>query len=95
MAENSQLTEALAAQISSLSAADRSVLVACVDTPDSQMATVCGSANERFWSTLQAWGLAREMPLEIDLPEQLRNFRPRAFALTAQGRELLAELLQG
>jgi|SRR5579862_2083280 len=95
MSENSALTAALEAQIRSLGAADRSVLVATVDTPDSQIATVRGSANDRFWSTLEEWGLAREMPLEIDLPEQLKSFQPRSFALTAQGRELLARVLRG
>jgi hypothetical protein len=95
MPENPDLTAALEAQISSLGAADRSVLVATVDTPDSQIATVRGSANDRFWSALQEWGLACETPLDIELPEQLRNFQPRSFALTAPGRELLARLLRG
>ena len=79
--------------VNALSAGDRSVLQASVDTPDSQIATVRGSANDRLWSKLVELTLAREMPLELEIPPQLVNFHPRCFALTAEGRELLSQSL--
>ena len=79
--------------VNALSAGDRSVLQASVDTPDSQIATVRGSANDRLWSKLAELTLAQEMPLELDIPPQLVNFHPRCFALTAEGRALLSQWL--
>jgi len=76
-----------------LSAADRSVLAATLETPGSQIATVRGSANDLLWSKLVELGFAREMVLDLELPPQLKHIQPRSFALTDAGRTALAELL--
>jgi hypothetical protein len=76
-----------------LSAADRSVLAATLETPDSQIATVRGSPNDVLWSKLVELGFAREMVLDLELPPQLKHIQPRSFALTDAGRSALAELL--
>ena len=77
-----------------LRASDRSVLVASLETPESQIATVAGSPKYVFWSKLQALGFATEMPLEIDLPPAARHILPRSFALTELGRRTLPEVLK-
>ena len=59
------------------------------------IATVRGSANDRLWSKLVELTLAREMPLDLEIPPQLVNFHPRSFALTAEGRALLSQWLRG
>jgi hypothetical protein len=76
-----------------LSAADRSVLAATLETPGSQIATVRGSPNDLLWSKLVELGFAREMVLDLELPPQLKHIQPRSFALTGAGRTALAELL--
>jgi hypothetical protein len=85
--------EQLQELLQGLSAADRSVLAATLETPDSQIATVRNSANDQLWSRLVELGYAREMVLDIDLPPALKHIQPRSFALTASGRAALAELL--
>jgi hypothetical protein len=77
----------------SLSAGDRSILQKSLEVPDSQIATVRKSPNDAFWSRLAELGLAREMPLDIDLPQGVTNFLPRSFALTEVGRQTLPALL--
>jgi uncharacterized caspase-like protein len=76
-----------------LSASDGSVLLAVLDTPDSQIATVANSANDRLWSTFVAHGFAQELTLDLD--ERLRpaGFQPRTYALTNAGRDALPQLL--
>jgi hypothetical protein len=76
-----------------LSAGDRSVLAATLETPGSQIATVRGSPNDVLWSKLVELGFASEMVLDIELPPGLKHIQPRSFALTDAGRSALAELL--
>jgi len=78
-----------------LSPADRSVLAATVETPDSQIATVRDTANDVLWSRLGELGLARELVLDIDLPPASKHIQPRSYALTAAGRAAIAEVLTG
>jgi hypothetical protein len=76
-----------------LSPGERSVLVATLETPNSQIATVRNTPNDRLWSKMLELGLAQELALEIDLPPALRHVQPRSFALTELGRAQLPELL--
>jgi hypothetical protein len=69
-----------------LSPGERSVLVATLETPNSQIATVRNTPNDRLWSKMVELGLAQERTLEIDLPPALKHVQPRSFALTELGR---------
>lgn len=86
-------TQELVQLMQRLSPGERSVLIATLETRDSQIATVSNTPNERLWSKMVELGLAQEMPLEIDLPPVLRHVQPRSFALTELGRAKIAELL--
>src|SRR3954468_8888355 len=77
-----------------LRASDRSVLLASLATPGSQIATVVGSPNALFWSKLETLGFATEVPLEIDLPPERRHILPTSFSLTELGRRALPEILK-
>lgn len=85
---------ALLELLQQLSPSDRSTLQAAVDTPHSQIATVENSPNDVLWSRMVEFGLATEMTLDIDIPAALRNFRPKSFALTDAGRQVVIELLK-
>jgi hypothetical protein len=76
-----------------LSPGDRSVLRATLETPDSQIATVRDSPNDVLWTRMVALGLAREMTLEIDFPQALKQIQPKSFLLTEQGRVAMSQLL--
>ena len=89
----SEATPAIVELIRRLTAGDLSVLKATLDTPDSQIATVAGSANDRLWSALADEGLARELALQIDVPLP-PHFRPKSFTLTEDGRAALPQLLR-
>lgn len=79
--------------VQALSPGERSVLVATLETPNSQIATVRNTPNDRLWSKLVELGLAQEMALEINLPPALAHVQPRSFALTELGRAELPQLL--
>ena len=83
----------LASMVERLSAADRSVLAATLETPQSQIATVRNSPNDIVWSKMVELGFAREMTLEIDLPAALQHIQPRSFSLTELGRTTMSQLL--
>jgi hypothetical protein len=85
--------EELRTLLRGLSAGDRSVLAATLETSDSQIATVRGSPNDLLWSQLVKLGLAQEKVLEIDLPPALKHIQPRSFALSDAGRAALPALL--
>jgi hypothetical protein len=83
----------LPALIWSLKPSDLSVLQAHLqEAGASQIGTAKNSGNDIFYSKLQALGLAREVPLSLDLPpealEALKNIK--TFTLTEAGK---AELL--
>jgi hypothetical protein len=84
----------LLALLQRVSRADRSVLSAMLQTPDSQIATIRGTPNDLLWSQLTDMGFAREMKLDLELPAALKHVEPRSFALTAAGRVRMAQLLQ-
>ena len=77
-----------------LKSSDMSILVAALQTPDSQIATVRNSANDKLWSRLVEMGFAIEVVLEVTFPPELTHFQPKSFALTEQGRVALPELLR-
>jgi hypothetical protein len=76
-----------------LSPGDRSVLRATLETPDSQIATVRNSPNDVLWTKMVELGFAREMTLEIDFPQALKQIQPKSFLLTEQGRLAMSQLL--
>jgi hypothetical protein len=76
-----------------LSPGERSVLRATLETPDSQIATVRDSANDVLWTKMVELGFAREMTLEIDFPQALKQIQPKSFLLTEQGRIAMSQLL--
>lgn len=86
-------TDELRRLLQGLSAGDRSVLAATLQTPNSQIATVRGSPNDLLWSKLVELGFAQEKVLEIDLPSALKHVQPRSFALSEAGRAALPALL--
>ena len=83
----------LAGMVERLSPADRSVLAATLEMPQSQIATVRNSPNDVLWSKMVELGFAREMTLEIDLPAALQHIQSRSFALTELGRTTVSQLL--
>jgi hypothetical protein len=87
-------TPSLLDQLRRLKPSELSVLRATLDTPGSQIATVAGTANDAFWTTMVERGFAKEMTLEIGPIEGLPDFRPRSFALTEHGRAVVADLLR-
>ncbi|HSY04925.1 MAG TPA: hypothetical protein VK803_03195 [Steroidobacteraceae bacterium] len=88
-------TQELQQLLRQASAADRSVLAASLETPDSQIATVRNSSNDVLWSKMVELGFAQEMTLDIDLPAVLKHVQPKSFALTELGRTTLPQLLPG
>jgi len=88
-------TQELQQLLQRASAADRSVLAASLETPDSQIATVRNSSNDVLWSKMVELGFAQEMTLDIDLPAALKHIQPKSFALTELGRTALPQLLPG
>jgi hypothetical protein len=93
MDSNAADTQELLQLVQRLSPGERSVLVATLETPDSQIATVRSTPNDRLWSKMVELGLAQEMTLEIDLPPALQHVQPRSFALTDLGRARVRQLL--
>jgi hypothetical protein len=93
MDSNAVDTQELLQLMQRLSPGERSVLAATLETPDSQIATVRNTANDRLWSKMVELGLAQEMTLEINLPPALQHVQPRSFALTELGRVKVRQLL--
>lgn len=93
MDPNAVDTQELLQLMQRLSPGERSVLAATLETPDSQIATVRNTPNDRLWSKMVELGLAQEMTLEIDLPPALQHVQPRSFALTELGRVKVRQLL--
>jgi anti-sigma-K factor RskA len=86
-------TKELVQLMQRLSPGERSVLVATLETPNSQIATVRDTPNDRLWSRMVELGLAQEMTLEVNLLTALKHMQPRSFALTELGRAKIPGLL--
>jgi hypothetical protein len=83
----------LVGMVEQLSPGDRLVLRATLETPDSQIATVRDSPNDVLWTKMVQLGFARDMTLEIDFPQVLKQIQPKSFLLTEQGRIAMSQLL--
>ena len=77
MDETGKLTESAWAELrvlfKALSNAQRSTLVASIAEPGSQIGTSSDSDNYAFLRKLAEFGLAEEISLGIDLPDELGN----------------------
>jgi hypothetical protein len=91
MATDAQI-EALLNRMRTMSAADISVLHASAHTPDSNMTTAPGSANEALWSEMVnlGWMIAKEDAL--DLPGG-RRFVMKIYSISPEGLEPILNLL--
>jgi hypothetical protein len=90
---NTEERRALLAQLRTLSAAERSVLAAALQTLDGPQPTLLttspDSANDRLWAAMSRAGLlAPVAPLDVALPSKVYRVEPDAGVSI---RELLAE----
>lgn len=69
-----------------------STLIACLDEPNSQIGTSGDSASHAFLQQLCQWGLARELPLEVDLPPDLRA-NLTSFSINEEAKAEIAQFL--
>ena len=81
-----------------LSPAQLSTLVVALGEPESQIGTSSESANYAFLKKLCEFGIAEEVPLEVDLPPDLQAVL-RAVLICENAKpeiaNLLAQLTQG
>jgi|SRR5579862_8696715 len=91
MATEAQI-EALLNRMRTMSAADISVLHASAHTPDSNMTTAPGSANEALWSEMVNMGLMSVKEDALDLPGGKR-FVMRIYSISPEGLEPILDLL--
>ena len=69
-----------------------STLVACLGEPSAQIGTSTDSKNYAFLKKLSEWGLAEEVPLEVDWPPEIQD-AVTSFALNEDGKAELKRLL--
>jgi hypothetical protein len=93
MTQSSEDREALLGLLSRLSPGELSTLVASSAEPGSQIGTSTDSENFAFLRRMADLGLAEEVPLQIDLPPEIRDLLT-SFSLTKAGRKELETLLQ-
>lgn len=88
--------EDIAGLTSRLSAGDRSVLVAALQRPDSQMMTIEGSANDVFWSALERMGLMQQHPVPKEMADKLAGtgVKPKIFSVTDKGTTEIPTLVE-
>ncbi len=69
-----------------------STLIASLSEPSSHIGTSTDSKNYTFLKKLSQWGLAEEVPLEVDLPPEIQETLT-SFSLNEDGRAELKRLL--
>ena len=69
-----------------------STLVASLSEPSSQIGTSTDSKNYAFLKKLSEWGLAEEVPLEVDMPPEIQDALT-SFSLNEDGKAELKRLL--
>ena len=76
----------------SMSAADISVLEASAHTPDSNMTTAPGSANEALWTAFAGFGWVAIKEDALDLPGG-KKFVMKIYSITPEGLHPILNLL--
>jgi hypothetical protein len=75
-----------------MSAADLSVLEASANTPDSNMTTAPGSANEALWTAFAGFGWVGIKEDALDLPDG-KKFVMKIYTITREGLQPILNLL--
>jgi hypothetical protein len=70
-----------------------STLVASLREPYSQIGTSTNSENYAFLQQLSEWGLAREIPLEVDFPPEIQAVL-KSFLINEDAKAEIAKLLR-
>lgn len=70
-----------------------STLIASFDEPESLIGTSTGSANYAFLRQLCDWRLAKEVPVEIYLPAELRPALT-SFSIHEDAKQEISQLLK-
>src|SRR5262245_12009495 len=88
-----EMTALLIRLLSEMTPGQISTLAASLSEPDSRIGTSTGSAHYAFLKKLCEWGLAKEVPLEVDLPPELRT-RVTSVSINADAKVAIAPLLE-
>ena len=83
---------ALLERMRAMSAADISVLEASANTPDSNVTTAPGSANEALWSEFVKLGWMIKKEDALDLPGG-RRFEMTIYSISSEGLQPILDLL--
>ena len=83
---------ALLERMRAMSAADISVLEASASTPDSNVTTAPGSANEALWSEFVKLGWMIKKEDALDLPGG-RRFEMTIYSISSEGLQPILDLL--
>ena len=88
-----EMTALLIALLSKMTPGQISTLAASLSEPDSRIGTSTASAHYAFLKQLCDWGLAKEVPLEVDLPPELQT-RVTSVSINADAKGAIAHLLE-
>ena len=88
-----EMTAVLIALLSKMTPGQISTLAASLKEPDSRIGTSTSSAHYAFLKQLCEWGLAKEVPLEVDLPPELQT-RVTSVAINADAKAAIGHLLE-
>ena len=81
------------ARIRDLTPAHLSTILASLREPGSQIGTSRNSANHAFLKQLCEWGLARELPLEVEMPPGIMAMLS-TFSINEDAKAEIAHLLE-
>jgi hypothetical protein len=88
-----EMAAPLIALLSKMTPGEISTLAASLEEPDSRIGTSTSSAHYAFLKKLCEWGLAKEVPLELDLPPELRA-RVTSVAINPDAKATIGDLLK-
>ena len=84
--------ETLLQRMREMSAADISVLEACLNTPESSMTTAPGSHNDMLWTEMVAYGWMIRREEELELPGGSKLLM-KIYTISPEGRQPIISLL--
>jgi hypothetical protein len=70
-----------------------STVIASLSEPESRIGTSTDSANYAFLQQLCEWGLAKELPLEVELPPEIQSALT-SFSINEDAKAEIAQLLK-